>query len=165
MSGTSIVLVSPSSDAAALMLGAVDAEFLSRYPEFPAENLESDCTPGQDLVPPRGCFLVAFSDGDPAGCIGLMHNPCGGEIKRMFVAAHARRQGIARALIESVEEHARTLGYTRIVVETGPRNSEALQLYPSCGYVSIAPYAPHDDSSVCFAKELTDPVGRHQDGL
>lgn len=112
-----------------------------------------------DLVPPGGIFLVAWLDDEPVGCGGVRrHEPGIGEIKRMYVRPDARRKGIARAVLTGVEEHARAFGYTRLILETGTQQPEAIALYESHGYQPIDPYGHYKSSplSRCFAREL-DP--------
>jgi GNAT superfamily N-acetyltransferase len=112
-----------------------------------------------DLAPPGGIFLVAWLDDEPVGCGGVRrHEPGIGEIKRMYVRPEARRKGIARALLKGVEEHARAFGYTRLILETGTQQPEAIALYESHGYEPIDPYGHYKSSplSRCFAREL-DP--------
>lgn len=112
--------------------------------------------------PPHGTFLVAWLDGEPAGCGALKpldSDPAVGEIKRMYTAPTARRLGISRVLLTRLEEMAAKLGYGRIQLETGTAQPEAMALYESAGWHRITPYGHYKGSpqSVCFAKEL-DPV-------
>jgi GNAT superfamily N-acetyltransferase len=113
----------------------------------------------KDLAPPGGIFLVAWWGKDPVGCGGVrLHEPGIGEIKRMYVDPRARRQGVARAVLTAVEEHALELGYTRLILETGIMQPEAIALYESHGYEAIPPYGHYKDSplSRCYAKQLDD---------
>lgn len=111
----------------------------------------------KDLAPPGGIFLVAWLDEEAVGCGGVRaHKPGIGEIKRMYVRPVARRQGVARAVLAAVEEHARVLGYQRLILETGTMQPEAIALYESHGYAPIEPYGHYQSSplSRCFAKQL-----------
>ena len=114
-----------------------------------------------DLSPPRGAFLVAWTDGAALGCGGVRaHHGDVGEIKRMYTRPTARRRGIARLLLAEIEDRARTLGYARLVLETGTKQPEAMALYESFGYTSITPYGQYADypESRCYAKDLVlDP--------
>jgi GNAT superfamily N-acetyltransferase len=108
---------------------------------------------------PVGTFLVAWIDGEPAGCGALKpldSDPAVGEIKRMYTAPGARRRGVSRTLLVRLEEIAAALGYRRIQLETGEGQPEAMALYDSHGWHRITPYGRYKDSpqSVCFAKEL-----------
>ena len=61
-----------------------------------------------------------------AGCLGLYPT---GELTRAFVAAEYRRMGGARALLEAAEAHARSLGLTRLFLDTRHDLVEARALY------------------------------------
>ena len=58
----------------------------------------------------------------------------------MYVIPAARRRGIARALLDHLEDEARTLGATRLRLETGLHQPEAIALYASAGYVETEPF-------------------------
>ena len=62
------------------------------------------------------------------------------EIKRMYVAPAARRQGLGRRLLEALEEKARELGYARIRLDTGNRQPHAQAMYERAGYHPIENY-------------------------
>jgi len=118
----------------------------------------AEVTPAM-VQPPHGSFLVAWLEGEPAGCGALKpldRDPAVGEIKRMYTAPTARRRGISRRLLTRLEEIAAELGYRRIQLETGLAQPEAIALYESAGWHRIAPYGHYQGSpqSVCFAKEL-----------
>jgi GNAT superfamily N-acetyltransferase len=118
---------------------------------------ELDGLAAAQLTPPSGTFIVAWMDDAAVGCGGLRRiDDATGEIKRMFVAADARRRGVARALLAELEATARSLGYTRLVLETGIKQPEAIALYEAHGYKPIEPYGLYKDSplSRCFAKSL-----------
>jgi GNAT superfamily N-acetyltransferase len=118
----------------------------------------AEVTPAM-VRPPLGTFLVAWLDGTPAGCGALKpldSDPTVGEIKRMYTAPAARRQGVSRTLLVRLEGAAAELGYRRIQLETGLAQPEAMALYESHGWHRITPYGhyQHSPQSVCFAKDL-----------
>lgn len=118
---------------------------------------DPEAPPASDLAPPNGVFLVAWRGTEALGCGGLRAHAVGiGEIKRMYVRDSARRSGVGRTLLAAVEEHARALGYSRLVLETGEKQPEAIALYVATGYEPMEPYGPYKDSpmSRCFAKDL-----------
>lgn len=157
------------SAAAAALVAELLAEINERYAheieamtpeELAAEDAEylAEVTP--DMVSrPRGVFLVAWIDGEPAGCGALKPVPdlaTTGEVKRMYTAPAARRRGVSRAILERLEEVAAELGYEHLQLETGTEQPEALALYVSHGWHRITPYGRYKDSpsSVCFGKDL-----------
>lgn len=110
---------------------------------------------------PLGAFVVARLDGRPVGCGALKPFPLAGtaEVKRMYTAPEARRRGVSRAVLGRLEVVASELGYTRMQLETGTEQPEALALYESHGWHRIPPYGRYraSPSSVCFAKDLAGP--------
>lgn len=98
--------------------------------------------PGADSYrPPRGRFLIAWSDDLPVGCVAL--RPLGGsmaEVKRLWVDATARGQGLSRRLMSSIEAEARAMGYRRLRLDTNSSLTEAIALYRATGWTDIPPY-------------------------
>jgi len=69
---------------------------------------------------------------------GLKRLPDGAcEIKKMFVVEKSRGRGVARALLEELEQRARSLGYSVARLDTGPRQPRAQRMYERAGYVAI----------------------------
>ncbi|MBD8879411.1 GNAT family N-acetyltransferase [Rhodanobacter sp. 7MK24] len=52
----------------------------------------------------------------------------------LFVAAHARRQGVAKALLEAAATHAKKLGAASLSLSTAHDNLPAQTLYESLGW-------------------------------
>jgi putative acetyltransferase len=78
------------------------------------------------------------------------------ELRRMFVEAAFRQQGVARALLEASEAHARSQGLSCLRLETGMRQSAAKALYESFGFVRIPAFGQYvgNSTSRCFEKRL-----------
>lgn len=92
----------------------------------------------EEFAPPRGLFLLATIDGDPAGCGGWRDLGDGrAEIKRMFTVAAVRNRGVARAVLAELERTAAAAGLRDVVLETGSVQPEAIALYQSTGYDRI----------------------------
>jgi GNAT superfamily N-acetyltransferase len=91
-----------------------------------------------ELNPPKGAFLVGYDDRVATCCGGIKRlddETC--EIKRMYVIPDARGRGVARILLEALEQQARELGYTVARLDTGPKQPGAQHLYESAGYDPI----------------------------
>jgi GNAT superfamily N-acetyltransferase len=107
---------------------------------------------------PDGYFLIARLNGSPVGCAGFCR--CEGEqtaeLRRMYVAPEVRRIGIARALMEALEEKAHELGYITLRLETGPEQPEAVHLYETGGFTVIPNFGPYSRQrrSICMEKPL-----------
>jgi len=72
------------------------------------------------------------------------------EVQKVMVAPRCRRQGVARALMNAIEESARQAGRTLLVLDT-ERESDAERFYPGCGYTRsgvIPQYARRTDGSL-----------------
>ena len=112
-----------------------------------------------DFVAPRGAFLVAYLDGSPAACGGIMPlpgEPGVVEIKRMYTVPDARRAGLSRTVLGGLESEAAGLGYQEMALVTGPRQPEAIALYESAGYARRPNFGIWKDipQAVCMTKTL-----------
>ncbi|MFF7067379.1 GNAT family N-acetyltransferase [Streptomyces pseudovenezuelae] len=97
---------------------------------------------GGELTPPTGLLLVARYEGQPAGTAGLRLRPDGSaELTRVYLHQDMRGKGGAARLVEAAESAARTLGATRVILETRKDLTEALTLYARLGYEEIEPYS------------------------
>ena len=101
--------------------------------------------------------LLAYADGRPVGCTGLKrYSDTDAEVKRLWVEPEYRRQHIASALMNQIEEKARDLNFRRVVLQTRPIMPDAVALYEKRGYALIPNYPPYDKlaGAVCYAKNL-----------
>lgn len=125
-----------SADAQ-LLTAEVKAEYVRRY------GGEGDTAPvdPNEFDGDRGVFLMAYVAGAPAGMGGWRRGGPGGEtdgeIKRMYVRPAYARRGLARAILAALERSAAEAGLTRLVLETGLAQPEAITLYRSAGYVDV----------------------------
>ena len=106
---------------------------------------------------PRAGFVVARLDGEPVGCGALRCiDETTVEVKRMYVAPHARRHGIARRILAELERLAAAHSYARIILETGMPQPEALRLYDASGYQRTENYGRYigNSEAVCFEKRM-----------
>lgn len=108
-------------------------------------DLAADDMPGagpDELGPPLGGFVVGYGPDGTAVCSGGFKRFAEGvaEIKRMYVVPEARGRGVARALLERLEDDARRLGLLTVRLDTGDRQPEARRLYARAGYREIGNY-------------------------
>lgn len=111
----------------------------------------------QDFVPPDGAFLLARLDSLPVGCGGFSRfDGHTAELRRMYVVPEARGRAVGKALVTWLLEAARDAGYSRVRLETGNRQNEALGLYRSVGFSPIPCWGPYadDPKSRCFELDL-----------
>jgi putative acetyltransferase len=143
-----------TSRAARALIEALNAELAQRYPEEGANHFRLD---PDEVADGRGAFLIATRSGAPIGCGAVRRiADATGEIKRMYVSPAERGRGAGRAILSALEAEARALGLTRLLLETGSRQPEAIALYERAGFSVIAPFGEYVDSplSVCMAKAL-----------
>jgi GNAT superfamily N-acetyltransferase len=141
-----------SSPNARFLIAALDADISSRYPGGPIHGINIDA-----FESAGGLFYIAYLNNAPAACGALRpFAPNITEIKRMFVHATHRRQGLARQMLAHLERQAATQGYPTARLETGQAMHEALALYRSAGWKEIPLFGEyvHSKISVCFEKQL-----------
>jgi GNAT superfamily N-acetyltransferase len=134
------------------LIDEVQQEYVARY-----GGPDETAVDGAEFAAPYGAFVIARAHGEAVGCGGLRrHDPSVVEIKRMFVRAAHRRRGHARALLRALEDRARRSGYSRVVLETGMAQPEAIALYESEGYRPIAGFGHYagEPLSRSFGKDL-----------
>ena len=91
---------------------------------------------------PHGALLVADDGRHVAGCVALRRlsdEAC--EMKRLFVDLEYHGRGIGKLLGAAIVEEGRHLGYRRMLLDTGPAQTEAQQLYRKLGFRLIGPYS------------------------
>src|SRR5437879_6081209 len=134
------------------------------YASRPASSLRPGlAATAHELAPPAGALLIARLREQPVGCGALkLHPGAPAELKRMWVAPHARGLGLGRRLLLELERHARQAGAQIVRLETNRALKEAIQLYRSTGYREVAafnnePYAHH-----WFEKQLNASGALHR---
>lgn len=138
------------------LVAAAMAELGARYGGGSGD--ETPVSPAE-LTPPAGAFLVAYLDGVPVGCAGWRSHGDDGtvaELKRMYTTPEARGRGVARRLLAEVEWSARGYGRTRMILECGNRQPEAITLYTRSGYQRIDDFGYYRDEPdvLSFGRDL-----------
>ncbi|MCX5342995.1 GNAT family N-acetyltransferase [Streptomyces atratus] len=139
----------------------VQLEYAERYGD------EGDVTPldASMFEPPNGLYLLAYDAQDrpvaTGGWRSQEQNDEGysdgdAELKRMFVIPEGRGNGLARRILAALEADARAAGRSRMVLETGYKQPEAIALYTSSGYTPCEKFGHYRtyENSICFAKPL-----------
>ena len=101
--------------------------------------------------------IVAYENEKPLGCGAIKeYGTNTAEIKRMYVSPENRGKGIASIILSELENWAIELSFTKCILETGKRQSEAIRLYTKNGYQLIPNYGQYAnvENSLCFEKEL-----------
>ncbi|MEV0368261.1 GNAT family N-acetyltransferase [Streptomyces sp. NPDC050636] len=142
----------------------VQQEYVRRYGDADITPLDPEM-----FAPPNGMYLLAYEDERPLATGGwrVSEDTAEGyaagdaEIKRMFVLPEARGRGLARRILAALEADARAAGRTRMVLETGTEQPEAIALYASSGYRLVETaekfglYRTYEQSR-CMTKSLLD---------
>ncbi len=100
-------------------------------------------------------YAAVDGDGNAAACGALRHvDDITAEIKRMYVKNEYRGMGLSKMILKELEDTALQMDYRRIILETGLKQPEAMNLYEKFGYTKIKPYGQHKDDpdSVCYEK-------------
>lgn len=85
------------------------------------------------------CVLAAFREDKAVGMATLMRHEGErryhvAEVQWVYVSPDNRRQGIAKALMEAVEAHAKSVGIECIELHVVADNSSAIGMYQLLGY-------------------------------
>lgn len=142
----------------------VQLEYAVRYGD------EGDVTPLDATMfdPPAGLYLVAYDERDRPMATGGWrtqdrnaegYSDGDAELKRMYVVPEGRGNGLARRILAALEADARAAGRTRMVLETGDQQPEAIALYESSGYTPCTKFGHYRtyENSRCYAKPLLLP--------
>jgi len=149
-----IIEVDPQGADAMKLLHEAAIEARQLYPEEFAPDVP---WPGNPPSPDRGVYLLAYLEGKPVACGALRPiDEATVEVRRMFVTAHARRKGLARAMLAELEIRAADFGYSSMRLETGNRQLSAMALYEALGFRRIAAFGDYvnDPLSVCFEQTI-----------
>ncbi len=111
---------------------------------FQGFEAELAALPG-DYAPPNGLLLLAYVDGDLAGCGAFRPlpdadyaNAC--EMKRLYVRRAFRRFGLGRLLAQALIDRATEAGYSAMLLDTLDDMEAARGLYASLGFEEVPPY-------------------------
>jgi GNAT superfamily N-acetyltransferase len=109
-----------------------------------------------DFAPPQGAFFVAYAGDELLGCGGWRAHGPDAELKRMFTVPAARGRGVARRVLEAIEESARLRDRRRVILETGDKQPEAIAMYVNCGYQRIEDFGYYkgEEGVLSYARTL-----------
>src|SRR3569832_346126 len=126
---------------AMMLLAEAAADARALYPERLAPGSPAPTNPPWA---DRGVYLVAYAQGRPLACGAFwpLDESCA-EVRRMYVHRDHRREGLATAILGELVHRARQAGFTRLVLETGDRQSPAMRLYEAHGFTRIAPFGKY----------------------
>ncbi len=134
-----------------LLTDEVQGEYVRRY------GGEGDINPldPAEFEPPHGRFFLVYVGDEPAAMGGWRRHGDDAEIRRMYVRPQFQRRGLARVLLDEIERTAAEAGFSRMILETGQAQPEAIELYRSAGYDDIPAFGFYAD------EELSVHLGKH----
>ena len=132
-------------DAEALR-AAMAAEVGPRYADRAALMSKTQANAVDESAVHR-TFVVYRRDADgveqAVGHAALRWNGPDLELKRMFVHPDHRGTGVSTALLEASENAVREQGLSRLILQTGDRQPDAVRLYEKNGYTRIPVFPPY----------------------
>ncbi len=141
------------------LIARLNDELTGRYDD-PSDNhfrLDPD-----EVSPGAGAVVVGRLDDRAVACGALRRIPTSigrsmetstapgsrtAEIKRMYVAPEARGNKLGAAILDRLELEAGALGIDRLVLETGSRQPEAIQMYERAGFTARDRWGEYADSA------------------
>lgn len=136
-----------SSDAITLM------DELSAELEHITGNSGRGSFDNSDINNSRSIFVIARESDIAVGCGAFreLSNDTA-EIKRMY--AKKKSVGVGGKILAHLEEQAKEIGYSRIVLETRKCNEKAVSFYQHHGYRVIKNYGKYVEmpEAICFEK-------------
>lgn len=131
------------------MLNQLDAYCGELYPAESNHLMDVDSLCSGDVV-----FLVARDEhGKAAGCGAYVKRGSYAEVKRMFVDPAFRGQGIGGALMAEIILRATQAGLTKLNLETGISQPEAIALYERDGFIRCAPFGDYQPDPLSLFME------------
>ena len=146
--------VKPNNPDIYKLIKSLDQYLLMQYPDRPIFGIDLEKASQENVH-----FIVGYNN-DQAVCCGAIRlfndNRC--ELKRMFVLDEYRGKGISKKLYYELENLAISKNKKIIILETGKKQSEAINLYKSLGFKIIPNYGEFikDEISLCFSKTISE---------
>jgi len=113
-----------------------------------------------DYAPPNGRLLIAYLEGEAAGCVALHEfEPGISEMKRLYVRPAFRGKRVGLALANAIIAAAREIGYKKMRLDTVPSEmADAVKMYGRLGFKEIEPYRVNPQPGTLYMElDLTIP--------
>jgi len=118
----------------------LNEQWIERYFKIEAKDQSTLSDPRKTIIEPGGTILLATVNGRSVGCCALLRmSDHEFEVAKMAVAPEFQGRGIGRTLLSATIEEARSLGATRLYLETNHVLKPAIALYESLGFRHIDP--------------------------
>jgi len=142
----------PDTVDARMLIDELEEHLAPFYPATSRHGYSVDKLIKQGVV-----FFVTRVDDVPAGCGGVQfYGTEYGELKRMFVRPQFRGLGLAKLMVEHLEEYTREHQIKTLRLETGIHQLEAIGLYERMGFKNIPPFGEYMDDPLSrfFEKKI-----------
>ncbi len=119
------------------------------------QNLEDELKdPSKKYSTPQGELLVAVVSGKVIGMVAYhRHSAIRCEMKRLYVRPEARGLRLGETLVREIIAHARTAGYSEMVLDTITPLNAAIRLYEKAGFKECEPYYNNPMNDVLYMKK------------
>jgi len=149
---TIIVPERPDTADVRMLIDELEAYLVPLYPATSRHGYSVE-----KLVKQGVAFFVTRVDDIPAGCGGVqLYGTEYGEVKRMFVRSQFRGLGLAKLMLQHLEQYTREHHIHLLRLETGIHQKEAIRLYERMGFQNIAPFGEYIDDPLSrfFEKQI-----------
>jgi putative acetyltransferase len=148
-----VAVESPLQDDVRELIAALNANLLARTPPEFCFHMTVEQMADADTT-----VFIAREDGRAVAVGALRRHADGiGEVKRMYTRPEMQGRGIGGMIVGEIEAMARREGIARLVLETGDRHPAAWRVYERAGFTRCGPLLDYPDSkwSVFYDKHLT----------
>ncbi|HMK86984.1 MAG TPA: GNAT family N-acetyltransferase [Steroidobacteraceae bacterium] len=145
--GIVIAPTDPRSSACEALIRELDRYLGALYPAESNHLLNLNALAAGDVR-----FFAAWVDGEMVGCGAIKKFRDYAEVKRVYVSPRARGRGVARRIIEALEQATREAGLGTMRLETGIYQKDALALFEKLGFSRSPCFGdyPEDDPYSIF---------------
>ena len=148
-----ITIADPAHPPVRAMVAELDAYLVPLYPAESNHLLDIET-----LRQPEMRFFAAHRGGEVVAIGGCWRHGDYAEVKRIYVTPAARGLGLAKLMMQRIEDEAMACGRLIARLETGIHQPESLGLYRRLGYVdrgAVGDYPADDPNSVFMEKVLS----------
>ena len=137
------------------MVEELDAYLVPLYPAESNHLLDIET-----LRQPEMRFFAAHRGGEVVAIGGCWLHGDYAEVKRIYVTPAARGLGLAKLMMQRIEDEAMACGRLIARLETGIHQPESLGLYRRLGYVDRGAFGdyPTDDPNSVFMEKVLSPL-------
>jgi putative acetyltransferase len=131
----------------------LDVDLTARYTNYEARFLDLN------VLSDNVSVVLIWYNNELAGCGALRPLPEyeAMELKRMYIRPPYRGKGLSKKVLAELEAWAIEMGHSRILLETGKNQPEAISLYLKNGYAHITSFGGYKKiaEAICMEKTLS----------